>query len=133
MSNGLRVQMNFLTHSDDMEKGRLKKSSFELHQTTERYFACLLLVLTNYKPNTHNLKQLNSLAILQDERITEVFPQNSKIHRRRFQLLKQAYVDARYSEHYKISQEELVWLAKRVRCLQQLTEKLCKEKIDSFE
>ncbi|MCF6323981.1 MAG: HEPN domain-containing protein [Gammaproteobacteria bacterium] len=123
----------FDTFYDDMEKERLKKSAFELHQATERYFACLLLVLTNYKPNTHNLKQLNSLAILQNERISEVFPQDTKINRRRFQLLKQAYVDARYSEHYKISQDELEWLADRVKHLQQLIEMLCQEKIASFE
>jgi len=110
-----------------------KNAAFQLHQATERYFACLLLVLTNYKPYTHNLKQLNSLAISQNERIAEVFPQESKIHRRCFQLLKNAYVDARYSEHYKISQEELAWLAERVRHLQQLTEMLSQEKIASVE
>ncbi len=107
-------------------------AAFQLHQATERYYACLLLVLTNYKPYTHNLKRLNSLAISQDERVAEVFPQESKNHRRCFQLLKNAYVDARYSEHYQISKDELVWLAERVHFLQQLTEKLCKEKIGSF-
>jgi len=116
-----------------IEENNLKGAAFQLHQATERLYACLLLVLTNYKPNTHNLKQLNSLAILQYGRIAEVFPQDSKIHRRRFQLLKNAYVDARYSENYKISQEELVWLAGRVKHLQQLTEMLCRKKIVSFE
>ncbi len=116
-----------------LSKADLKNAVFQLHQAAERYYSCLLLVLTNYKPYTHNLKQLNSLAISQDEGIAEVFPQDSKIHRHRFQLLKNAYVDARYSEHYKITQEELVWLAERVNILQQLTEKLCKEKISSLE
>jgi len=115
-----------------LDKGFLKEAAFQLHQATERFYACLLLVLTNYKPNTHNLKQLNALAILQNERIAEVFPQDTKHHRRRFQLLKKAYVDARYSAEYKISQEELQWLAERVQCLQQLTKNLCKEKIESF-
>ncbi|HWV14865.1 MAG TPA: HEPN domain-containing protein [Cellvibrio sp.] len=107
-------------------------AAFLLHQSAEHCYACLLLVLTNYKPYTHNLIRLNSLAISQDERIAEVFPQDTKVHRRRFQLLKKAYVDARYSEHYEISEEELVWLAERVKCLQQLAEVLCKEKIESF-
>jgi len=122
----------FDTFYDDLKKERFKKSAFELHQATERFYACLLLVLTNYKPNTHNLKQLNALAILHNERIAEVFPQDTKPHRRRFQLLKKAYVDARYSAQYKISQEELQWLAERVQYLQQLTKQLCKEKIDGF-
>ncbi len=116
-----------------LEREEHSLAAFSLHQATERYFACLLLVLTNYKPYTHNLKQLNSLAISQDERIAGVFPQDSKVQRRRFQLLKQAYVDARYSEHYKISQEELTWLAERVKHLQQLTGMLCQEKIASYE
>jgi len=54
------------------------------------------------------------------------------MQRGRFQLLKNAYVDARYSEHYEITQEELSWLVERVVCLQQLTEKFCKEKIERF-
>jgi len=116
-----------------VEEKNLKGAVFQLHQATERFYACLLLVLTNYKPNTHNLIQLNSLAISQDERIAEVFPQDNKAQRRRFQLLKKAYVDARYSAHYEITQEELVWLAERVHYLQHLTEKLCKEKIKCFE
>ncbi len=99
-----------------------KLAAFDLHQATERYYACLLLVLTNYKPNTHNLTLLNSLAISQDDRLAEVFPQDSRLYRRRFQLLKRAYVDARYSEHYRITEEELAWLSERVRALQALTE-----------
>ena len=93
-------------YSYALKDKELKIAVFLLHQATERYLACLLLVLTNYKPYTHNLTPLNSLAISQDERIAEVFPQENKIQRRRFQLLKNAYIDARYSEHYKITQEE---------------------------
>lgn len=114
-------------------KKSLKIAAFELHQATERFYSCLLLVLSNYKPDTHNLVQLNALAILLDERITEVFPQNKKIYRRRFHLLKKAYVDARYSEHYEISHEELLWLAERVAFLRDLIKQLCQEKIACFK
>lgn len=107
-------------------------AAFQLHQSAEHCFACLLLVLTNYKPYTHNLIRLNSLAISQNECIAEVFPQDTKMRRRLFQLLKKAYVDARYSEHYEISEKELIWLGERVKYLQQLTEVLCKKKIESF-
>lgn len=69
----------------------------------------------------------------QDGRVSGVFPQDMKIHRRRFQLLKRAYIDARYSEHYEISEEDLVWLAERVRRLQKWTEQLCHEKITALE
>lgn len=122
----------YITYENAINIPDYNTAAFLLHQSTEHCFACLLLVLTNYKPYTHNLNLLNSLAILQNERVAEVFPQDSKIHRRRFQLLKNAYVDARYSKHYKISPEELVWLGERVTYLQQLTAILCQEKIASF-
>ncbi len=35
--------------------------------------------------------------------------------RRLFELLKRAYVEARYSGHFAISREELTWLAGRTR------------------
>ena len=108
-------------------------AAFLLHQSAEHCFACLLLVLTNYKPPTHNLSRLNSLAISQNERIAEAFQQDTKIKRRLFQLLKKAYVDARYSEHYEITKDELLWLGERVQCLQQIVEDLCKEKIASLQ
>lgn len=107
-------------------------AAFLLHQSAEHCFACLLLVLTNYKPYTHNLIRLNSLAISQNECFAEVFPQDTKMYRSRFQLLKRAYVEARYSMHYKIAKEELLWLGERVKLLQELTETLCKEKIAGF-
>ena len=76
---------------------------------------------------------INSPAIGQSELIAKIFPQTSKLERRRFQLLKRAYIEARYSEHYKITAEELAWLSERVQQLQSLIEKLCKEKIDEFD
>ncbi len=113
-----------------IKDGEVKIAAFLLHQVAERLYSCLLLVVTNYKPNTHNLQQLNSLAILQYEDIAGVFPQDTKVQRRRFQLLKKAYVDARYSEHYEITEEELKWLAERVECLQGMVERLCLEKVE---
>ena len=77
------------------------------------------LVVT-YSGST-NLKQLNLLFISQNPCIAEVFPQYKRLYRRRFQLLKRAYVEARYSEHYEISVEELHWLAERVQLLQTLS------------
>lgn len=113
-------------------KGYLKNAAFMLHQATERFLACLILVRTHYKPYTHNLSHLVSLATREDEAFAEIFPQDSKLHRCRFQLLKKAYVEARYSEHYVITEEELEWLVERVKRLRPLTERLCREKIESY-
>lgn len=111
---------------------QLKLSSFQLHQACEAYYTCIMLVYTNYKPNTHNLTQLNNMVISQEQRFSEVFPQDSRLKRSRFQLLKRAYIEARYSEHYEINAEQLDWLIERVEVLQGLVKALCREKIDSF-
>jgi len=97
-------------------------AAFMLHQTTERLFNCTLLVCTNYLPKTHNLEHLRSLCAQQDARFSSLFPADSKFHRRSFQRLKRAYVDARYSEHYEITREELDWLECEVMALRDLTE-----------
>lgn len=62
----------------------------------------------------------------------KVFPQASPEERQRFELLKKAYVDARYNMNYKISKEDLDYLSERVQLLRALTEQICKEKIASF-
>jgi uncharacterized protein len=106
-------------------KSFLKEAAFQLHQTTERYFATLLLVVSNYRPKTHNLKRLYPMAIQLDNRIAAIFPQDTRFSRRCFELLKRAYIDSRYSEHYKITGEELSWLAERVELLKQEVESIC--------
>ena len=63
---------------------------------------------------------------------TKVFPQDTKPHCKAFKLLQRAYVDARYKKDYKITKKQLEYLAERVKVLQKLTKKICKEKIESF-
>ncbi len=58
-----------------MDREDYKKAAFELHQATEYYYSCSSLVLTQYKPYTHNLQQLGSMAVHQNEVLIDVFPQ----------------------------------------------------------
>ncbi|NQY74221.1 MAG: HEPN domain-containing protein [Candidatus Margulisbacteria bacterium] len=122
-----------IDHVHCMERKDYNKASFELHQAAERFYACIILVLTNYKKNTHNLKHLNFLAIKEDARVAEAFPWNRKLNRKRFYLLKDAYIDSRYSQHFKISKTELEWLYSRVEVLRDITKKICREKIRELE
>ena len=77
----------------------------------------------------HNLIHLSNLAIKQDRQFVAIFSEDTKVHRRCFQLSKNAYVDARYSEHYKIAEEELIWLNERVKKLRALVGELCPKRI----
>lgn len=98
-------------------KGHLKEAAFLLHQAAERLYHTVLLTRTFYTPHSHNLEHLRNLARKLDRRLLHVWPSDDKADRRRFGLLKDAYVKARYSKHYHISAEDLAWLGERVRDL----------------
>lgn len=108
------------------------EAAFLLHQATERLYNTLLLVFTRYKPKTHDLRILRRVTNPLDQRLIKIFPQSTSEERRRFILLRNAYVDARYKKSYTITEEELTWLAERISKLMQLTETLCQEKMGSF-
>lgn len=108
---------------------RLKESAFLLHQATERFYHCLFLVRTLYSPKTHNLNQLRQLAEAIEPRLKEVWPRETKFERRCYELLREAYVKARYSRHYRISEDQLAWLSGRVELLQSIVRGLCEQRI----
>lgn len=102
-----------------------KHAAFRLHQAVEAAYACFLLVHTFYFPRSHNIKFLRSLAEDVDTGLVEAWPRESRFDRRRFELLKRAYVEARYSDQYDASVEDLEWLMARARRLRDLVAGLC--------
>ncbi len=115
-----------------LAQGTFKSAAFQLHQAAERLYVAYILTQTLYRPKTHNLKHLRSLAENADARFLEVWPSGAPGGRRAFARLKAAYVDARYSEHYEIEREELVWLGERAGVLRGLVKTLCEERIESL-
>ena len=110
-----------------------KKAAFLLHQTTENLYQGLLLTLTFYTPYNHNIAFLRSLAEGLDRRLFGVWPEENRRERAMFQKLKEAYTKARYSKHYKISEEELAWLGARVEELGHVVHQICSERIAELE
>lgn len=115
-----------------LEEQLYNQAAFILHQATENFYNTILLVFTHYKPKVHDLKVLRMMANTVDTRFLKVFPLTTPEEKRLFELLREAYVGARYKKGYKITEEELLWLGERVKILQELTEKLCHEKMQSF-
>lgn len=122
----------FKAYSFSFGEGDLKEAAFLLHQVTERYYGAIQLVFTGYKPKTHDIEDLGALAKACDMEFDKAFPKASKEEKDRFELLKKAYVDARYNMDYKITKEDLDYLSERVQLLRKLTEEICGEKIKSF-
>jgi len=120
----------FLRSAEFMkEEGRPKEAAFLLHQSAERLYHCLLLVRTLYSPKSHKLNFLRDLCEELDPRLVAAWPRDTKFNQRCFELLRRAYVDARYSPHYKITPEELAWLIERVTTLQDLVRQACDERL----
>jgi predicted nucleotidyltransferase/HEPN domain-containing protein len=115
------------------ERGRLKDAAFLMHQATERLYHCVLLVCTFYTPHVHNLGFLRTQAERIDRRLTEVWPTEARKDRAAFEKLKDAYVKARYSKHYRISAEQLAWLAARIEELGKVVHAVCRERIAALE
>lgn len=112
-----------------LAKGYLKEAAFDFHQATERFYHCLFLVRTLYSPKTHNVNQLRALTEAVEPRLKEVWPRATKFERRCYELLREAYVKARYSRHYRISDEQLAWLSSRVELLQTIVRDVCEARI----
>ncbi|KUR75364.1 nucleotidyltransferase and HEPN domain-containing protein [Novosphingobium sp. Fuku2-ISO-50] len=112
-----------------IEKGHLKETAFELHQTAEALYHCVLLVVTFYTPHVHNIGFLRTQAERLDRRLVDVWPREKRVEQARFEKLKEAYVKARYSKHYRISAEELAWLSGCIEELGRTVHVICAERI----
>ena len=115
------------------ERGFLKPGAFDLHQTSEFLYHCALLVVTFHTPHIHNLAFLRTQVERLDPRLQAVWPSENRKQRGMFEKLKEAYVKARYSKHYRISEEELDWLAARVEELARVVKAICLERIEQLE
>lgn len=106
-----------------------KHAAFRLHQATESAYICFLLVSTFYFPRSHNIKFLRSLAEDTDKRLTAAWPREQRADRRRFELLKRAYVEARYSDQYDVDADDLALQLEAVTRLRNLVAAASQERI----
>jgi len=107
-------------------------AAFLLHQAGERAYTCYLLVRSQYVPRSHNLKFLRSLAEDREPRLVEAWPRSTKLDRRRFELTKRAYVEARYSAAYAIDNEDLQAIKAAVTSLRDIVETVSREWLDGL-
>jgi uncharacterized protein len=120
-------------YTDALARGNFKKAAFDLHQATEQLYHCVLLVCTFYTPHVHNLGFLRTQAERIDMRLVHAWPRETRADRTRFEKLKEAYVKARYSKHYRISSDELAWLGDCARELGTVVHAICTERISELE
>jgi len=93
----------------------------------------VLLFCTFCTPNLHNLAFLRTHAERINPRLADAWPREDPRDRAMFEKLKEAYVKARHSKHYRIDEDELAWLGARVEALASIVEPLCSERIAALE
>lgn len=109
-----------------------KWAAFLLHQAVETAYACFLLVHAFYFPRSHNIKFLRSQAEAIDKALVDAWPREQRADRRRFELLKRAYVEARYADSYDLPVEDLAWLSTAAHRLERLVSAACHDRIETL-
>lgn len=79
------------------------------------------------------MNRLRALTEQLEPRLRSVWPSDGKFEKRAYNLLREAYIKARYSREYVIGADELDWLAERVAMLQELIRDLCIARISELE
>ena len=116
-----------------LEKERYKIGSFQLHQACERFYNAISLVFTNYRPHSHKLKELGARIKEYSRDLVSVFPMNTDLEKRCFDLLYRAYIEARYNRNFTVTKEELAYMLERIEILKEITSRICTEKITSYD
>ena len=70
-----------------------------------------------------------SLCCSQNNQFLNIFPVGNKEQEDCFELLKKAYVDARYIKDYEITLSQLNYLIEKVMKLKEITKTVCEERI----
>lgn len=114
------------------KRGHSNLAAFNFHQATERFYHCIFLVRTLWSPKSHNLNRLRDMAEELEPALKSVWPRQTRFEKRCYSLLRDAYVKARYSAAYRVTNEELDWIAARVAQLQEAVRIACHARIDDL-
>ncbi|MCD8080041.1 MAG: HEPN domain-containing protein [Bacteroides sp.] len=113
-------------------RGNYKRTSFYLHQTCENLFYAVRLVYTLQNNKQHNLSKLLASVRKYSPEFEEIFPRQTKEQKNLFNLLKAAYVEARYNPQFIVTKEDIETLMVKVEALFSLVKKLCRQRIEEY-
>lgn len=108
-------------------------AAFYFHQATEAIYRMVLLTVTLYAPATHHLGKLRQRCEAIDPRLAAAWAPDQKPYKRYFELLRRAYVEARYSPAYETTPEILKWQADRIGKLLTLADTACQERLEKLK
>ncbi|MGJ7033242.1 HEPN domain-containing protein [Niabella hirudinis] len=114
--DGLSKAKEFLAGAELYRVRRQHKMvAFMLHQSAEQALRALLIAATGYYANTHSIDRLLRYGSLVAHQLPGIFPRQTEPDKRLLNLLQKAYIDTRYKEDYKITDDELLTLTGKIR------------------
>lgn len=106
-------------------EGMLNLAAFHLHQVAECVLIGYLLVRTGYRPKTHDIEYLMRISSRYDNQFHTVIPRQTEADEQLFDLLRLAYVDARYKKTYEITSQQIEDLIEHTESLEMLVRAGC--------
>ena len=90
----------------------------------------MVFILYGYKE--HDLAFLMNECKKHTLEIYRAFPQDIDEERRLLKLLQDAYVQARYNKNFIVTRADIDALVPRIELLRDITQKVCRERIDEY-
>ncbi|MFR9166837.1 MAG: HEPN domain-containing protein [Dysgonomonas sp.] len=128
-----RANSFYIDANNAFNRNDFKQSSFYLHQAIENLYFAITLTYTLYSPKEHNLYKISGYAKRHCLDVNKPFPRDNDEEKRLFQLLDDAYVQARYNPHFVVTKEDIETLIPRVEMLRDITRNTCEKKIAEYE
>lgn len=108
------------------------QASFYLHQTCENLFYAIRLVFTLENNKQHNLSKLLASVRKYSDEFEKLLPRRTEEDKRLFNLVKAAYVEARYNPDFIVTKEDIDDLIPIVSQLFRVVKELCEKQIEQY-
>ncbi len=111
-----------------------QKAIFLLHQAAENLTKTIPLVFVLYGHKEHDLAFLLNKSKSYTFELVKVFPRDTPEEKRLFELLRRAYIEARYNKkNFIVTKEDIDALTPKVERLKQVVETVCRERMAYYE
>ena len=116
----------------NIHKNRFVQASFYLHQATEYFLKAIPLVYILYGYKEHDLEFLIGKCKPYTLELAKVFPCDTDEEKRLFDLLRHAYLEARYNDKFFVTKADIDALVPKIELLRDIVEKVCEERLNYY-
>ena len=115
------------------EDKNYKLGSFLLHQACERFYKTYMLVHSANRPKSHKLEVLGAMVKSRSRGFANVFPIFTPEDKKAFDKLCRAYIEARYSRDFTVSEKQYEYMLARTEVLHEVTIRECAARIAYYD